>query len=245
MYLSYNEFVCTLSKVTSATSVTGQKYYDIHIIDNLICGKRGIGTSFQIKLAKLYNAYIDLPIINTPTLKPYVGGVQSPALAILVEANLVKTPASDDFVLNDREKGELIKPIVDNENSTKVKSKSNNKKFYVIVLLCIVLGLLIKFSSKPSLDAIGSMEELIPNKEYIIQQNTIATYDKESNALLTQYSVDQNDMGVTQMLLDGRAKMIPAGRRARFIKIIQGNAVVHIEGEAFNMIIPTSALIPE
>ena len=59
MYLSYNEFVCTLSKVTSATSVTGQKYYDIHIIDNLICGKRGIGTSFQIKLAKLYNAYID------------------------------------------------------------------------------------------------------------------------------------------------------------------------------------------
>lgn len=109
-------------------------------------------------------------------------------------------------MLNDREKGELIKPIVDNENSTKVKSKSNNKKFYVIVLLCIVLGLLIKFSSKPSLDAIGSMEELIPNKEYIIQQNTIATYDKESNALLTQYSVDQNDMGVTQMLLDGRAK---------------------------------------
>lgn len=85
----------------------------------------------------------------------------------------------------------------------------------------------------------------IPCKEYIIQQNTIATYDKESNALLTQYSVDQNDMGVTQMLLDGRAKMIPAGRRARFIKIIQGNAVVHIEGEAFNMIIPTSALIPE
>ena len=171
--------------------------------------------------------------------------MQSPALAILVEANLVKTPASDDFVLNDREKGELIKPIVDNENSTKVKSKSNNKKFYVIVLLCIVLGLLIKFSSKPSLDAIGSMEELIPNKEYIIQQNTIATYDKESNALLTQYSVDQNDMGVTQMLLDGRAKMIPAGRRARFIKIIRGNAVVHIEGEAFNMIIPTSALVPE
>lgn len=50
------------------------------------------------------------------------------------------------------------------------------------------------------------MEELIPNKEYVIQQNTIATYDKESNALLTQYSVDQNDMGVTQMLLDGRAK---------------------------------------
>lgn len=245
MYLSYNEFVCTLSKVTSATSVTGQKYYDIHIIDNLICGKRGIGTSFQIKLAKLYNAYIDLPIINTTTLKPYVGGVQSPALAILVEANLVKTPASDDFVLNDREKGELIKPIVDNENSTKGKSKSNNKKFYVIVLLCIVLGLLIKFSSRPSLDAIGCMEELIPNKEYVIQQNTIATYDKENNALLTQYSVDQNDMGVTQMLLDGRAKMIPAGRRARFIKIIRGNAVVHIEGEAFNMIIPTSALIPE
>ena len=84
-----------------------------------------------------------------------------------------------------------------------------------------------------------------PELRYIIQQNTIATYDKESNALLTQYSVDQNDMGVTQMLLDGRAKMIPAGRRARFIKIIQGNAVVHIEGEAFNMIIPTSALIPE
>lgn len=49
MYLSYNEFVCTLSKVTSATSVTDQKYYDIHIIDNLICGKRGIGTSFQIR----------------------------------------------------------------------------------------------------------------------------------------------------------------------------------------------------
>ena len=240
MYLSYNEFVCTLSKVTSATSVTGQKYYDIHIIDNLICGK---DSAHRFPRGRIHN--IDLPIINTTTLKPYVGGVQSPALAILVEANLVKTPASDDFVLNDREKGELIKPIVDNENSTKGKSKGNNKKFYVIVLLCIVLGLLIKFSSKPSLDAIGCMDELIPNKEYVIQQNTIATYDKENNALLTQYSVDQNDMGVTQMLLDGRAKMIPAGRRVRFIKIIQGDAVVHIEGEAFNMIIPTSALIPE
>lgn len=52
-------------------------------------------------------------------------------------------------------------------------------------------------------------------------------------------------MGVTQMLLDGRAKMIPAGRRAKFIKIIRGNAVVCIEGEAFNMIIPTSALKPQ
>ena len=48
MFLSYNEFVSVLSKVTRATSVTGQKYYDIHIIDNLICGKRGVGTSFQI-----------------------------------------------------------------------------------------------------------------------------------------------------------------------------------------------------
>ena len=245
MSLSYNEFVSILSKVTRATSVTSQKYYDIHIIDNLICGKRGGGTSFQIKLAKLYNAYIDLPIINTTTLKPYVGGVQSPALAILVEANLVKTPASDDFVLNDRAKGEIIRPTGDNEKSTNGKSKSNNKKFYLIVLLCVALGLVIKFSGRPSLEAKGDMEELIPNKEYVIQHNTIATYDKEDNELLTQYSVDQNDMGVTQMLLDGRAKMRPAGRRAKFIKIIRGNAVVCIEGEAFNMIIPTSALKPQ
>ena len=89
MSLSYNEFVSILSKVTRATSVTDQKYYDIHIIDNLICGKRGGGTSFQINMANLYNAYMDLPLINTTTLKPYAGGVQSPALAILMEANLV------------------------------------------------------------------------------------------------------------------------------------------------------------
>ena len=69
MSLSYNEFVSILSKVTRATSVTGQKYYDIHIIDNLICGKRGGGTSFQINMANLYNAYMDLPLINTTTLK--------------------------------------------------------------------------------------------------------------------------------------------------------------------------------
>ena len=55
MSLSYNEFVSKLSKVTGATSVTGQKYYDIHIIDNLICGKRGNGTSFQINMVSLYN----------------------------------------------------------------------------------------------------------------------------------------------------------------------------------------------
>lgn len=115
----------------------------------------------------------------------------------------------------------------------------------MIVLLCVALGLVIKFSGRPSLEAKGDMEELISNKEYVIQHNTIATYDKEDNELLTQYSVDQNDMGVTQMLLDGRAKMIPAGRRAKFIKIIRGNAVVCIEGEAFNMIIPTSALKPQ
>jgi hypothetical protein len=45
------------------------------------------------------------------------------------------------------------------------------------------------------------------------------------------------------VLLGGVAAQLPA--QERFIKIIQGNAVVHIEGEAFNMIIPTSALIPE
>ena len=232
MYLSYNEFVCTLSKVTSATSVTGQKYYDIHIINNLICGKRGIGTSFQINMVSLYNAYVDLSLINTTTLKPYVGGVKSPALAILKEVNLVKTPALDDFVLNDREN---MKPTVDNEKATNGKSKSNNKKFYVIVLLCVVLGLVIKFSSRPSLEAKDDMEDLIPNKEYVIRDNTIGTYNKDDNQLLTQYSVDQNDMGITQMLFDGRAKMIPAGRRAKFIKIIRGDAVVRIEGEAFNM----------
>lgn len=239
MSLSYNEFVSKLSKVTGATSVTGQKYYDIHIIDNLICGKRGNGTSFQINMVSLYNAYVDLSLINTTTLKPYVGGVQSPALAILKEANLDKTHALDDFVLNDREN---TKPTVDNEKATNGKSKSNNKKFYVIVLLCVVLGLVIKFSSRPSLEAKDDMEDLIPNKEYVIRDNTIGTYNKDDNQLLTQYSVDQNDMGVTQMLVDGRAKMIPAGRRAKFIKIIRGNAVVRIEGEAFNMIIPTSAL---
>lgn len=135
-----------------------------------------------------------------------------------------------------------MKPTVDNEKATNGKSKSNNKKFYVIVLLCVVLGLVIKFSSRPSLEAKDDMEDLIPNKEYVIRDNTIGTYNKDDNQLLTQYSVDQNDMGVTQMLVDGRAKMIPAGRRAKFIKIIRGNAVVRIEGEAFNMIIPTSAL---
>lgn len=165
--------------------------------------------------------------------------MQSPALAILKEANLDKTHALDDFVLNDREN---MKPTVDNEKATNGKSKSNNKKFYVIVLLCVVLGLVIKFSSRPSLEAKDDMDDLIPNKEYVIRDNTIGTYNKDDNQLLTQYSVDQNDMGVTQMLVDGRAKMIPAGRRAKFIKIIRGNAVVRIEGEAFNMIIPTSAL---
>ena len=66
MSLSYNEFVSKLSKVTGATSVTGQKYYDIHIIDNLICGKRGNGTSFQINMVSLYTVYykhLTLPTI--------------------------------------------------------------------------------------------------------------------------------------------------------------------------------------
>jgi len=42
-----------------------------------------------INIENLYNAYIELDVVNTKTLKPYVNGVQSPAYAILMKANLI------------------------------------------------------------------------------------------------------------------------------------------------------------
>ena len=88
--ISKQEFIDRIKTIHSAISVRGIKYSNIQLC-GLVC--KGIRDSthkpFQISLDKLYEAYKELDVINTTTLKSYVNRAQSPALAILMKVGLV------------------------------------------------------------------------------------------------------------------------------------------------------------
>lgn len=79
-----------ISQVTTAESIKGRHYDGIKVVGKFIIGvRRSTSKSFKINIENLYNAYIELDVVNTTTLRPYVNGVQSPAYAILIKANLI------------------------------------------------------------------------------------------------------------------------------------------------------------
>ena len=87
--ISKDEFLKRLRCVHSATSVNGAKYVSIQTNGRVCTGIReSTGLYFTIDIDKLYSAYYELERINTKTLKKYVNRVQSPSLAILIEAKL-------------------------------------------------------------------------------------------------------------------------------------------------------------
>ena len=88
--LSKSDFIAAIAKIHDAESTRGRKYTNIQIKNGLIIGTRESTKGvFNISIERLYQAYTDLLRFNTTTLKPYVNGVQSPALAILMAANLI------------------------------------------------------------------------------------------------------------------------------------------------------------
>ncbi len=93
--LSKEEFITKLKKLDQATSAKDDVIYNhFHFDDIYIRGirnkKDGTTASFRIKSEKLHQAYCAQDEHNTKSLKKYVSGVQSPALAILLAAGLTK-----------------------------------------------------------------------------------------------------------------------------------------------------------
>lgn len=88
--LSKSEFVDTIAKINNAESVTGVKYNNIEVVNGIICGIReSTNEPFSISADALFNAYCKVDVFNTIALKPYVNGVQSPAMAILIATKLI------------------------------------------------------------------------------------------------------------------------------------------------------------
>lgn len=88
--ISRKDFLKAIEQIHSTKSVSGVVYSSIRV-NGFLC--KGIREStqkeFRIDLDKLYQAYSELDIINTVTLKQYVDRVQSPALAILKTAEII------------------------------------------------------------------------------------------------------------------------------------------------------------
>lgn len=88
--ISDKDFRKKIQTITSATSIKGAKYIDIRVDGYYCIGFRlSTGKVFKIDLRNLFQAYSELELVNTQTLKEYVDRVQSPALAILKEASLI------------------------------------------------------------------------------------------------------------------------------------------------------------
>lgn len=88
--VSKDEFLKRLKSIHSATSENGARYLSINTNGRICTGIReSTGKKFEIDVDRLYSAYFELKQINTIALKKYVDRVQSPSLAILIEAKLV------------------------------------------------------------------------------------------------------------------------------------------------------------
>ena len=88
--ISRDEFVKRLKKVSIAHSRREHIEYCISFNPKQrICfGTSTTRAPFDISLDDLYEAYVMCDKINTKTIKPFVNGRQSPALAILIEMGL-------------------------------------------------------------------------------------------------------------------------------------------------------------
>lgn len=140
--LSFEEFCDSIRNINLAESEKGIIYSSIQIIGDKVYGIReSTNVPFSISLPKLYFAYINVPRINTSTLKPYVDRVQSPSLAILkacgaVAPSVGNPDISQIFVENNR---------VKKRSSTKQESKTPTgsmefiTKFFIIAILAGII----------------------------------------------------------------------------------------------------------
>lgn len=93
--LSEEQFIKKLKSLPKAISVQDKVLYDeFHFDEQYLYGIRhktnGELSPFKISLVQLHKAYLADNKHNTKSLKPFVNGVQSPALAILLETDLTK-----------------------------------------------------------------------------------------------------------------------------------------------------------
>lgn len=101
--LSKTEFIDAIAKINNAESITGVKYNNIDVVNGIICGIReSTDEPFSISVDALYNAYSELDVFNTSALKPYVNRVQSPAMAILIEAKLVSPTENETRAISQK-----------------------------------------------------------------------------------------------------------------------------------------------
>ncbi|MTI31095.1 hypothetical protein [Xanthovirga aplysinae] len=91
--MEQTEFKQKLSRIRTATSITGKKYHSIHINGDSIHFIRENKTNLErISVEELYELFTKENSINTAIAKSYISGrVQSPAVAILNQFNTIST----------------------------------------------------------------------------------------------------------------------------------------------------------
>lgn len=132
--ISYSDFVYLIKRINVATSVSGVEYIDIYVEGEKVVGiRQSTGKPFGISLKDLYEAYNNVAVFTTTELKPYVGGVQSPSLAILIAINAVK-PSDGEKIKTD---GQIIS--VGNKDGAGTWIKKSLLTF-IICGIFVVLG---------------------------------------------------------------------------------------------------------
>ena len=146
---SYEEFCSAIKCVSFAQSVTGINYINLSVEDGKIIGVReSTNVPFSISLKRLYDAYCEVEVFTTASLKPYVDRVQSPSLAILIASGaIIKADESQTASINKERQTSATLP---NGNSA---SHSWLKKF---LLTFLIAGALILFGKLYSEDAVSN-----------------------------------------------------------------------------------------
>jgi hypothetical protein len=125
--MNKNEFIKKLTRIKSATSVTGKRYSSIYVYGDRIEFVREHKTKPEsISISELFDLYSNENSITTTVAKSYISGrVQSPAIAILNQFKNVSL--SESISVSGRN---------DNNFSNKKEQKTDNKikdetKFFV------------------------------------------------------------------------------------------------------------------
>lgn len=141
---SYEEFSSAIKNISSAQSVTGINYTGLSVEDEKIIGVReSTNVPFSISLKRLYDAFCEVKVFTTGSLKPYVDRVQSPSLAILIACGaIVKADESQTVTIQEERK---TSAAVTSGNSD---AGSWLKKFFLAFLIGGALILCGKFCSE-------------------------------------------------------------------------------------------------
>lgn len=143
---SFDEFCNAIRLISSAQSVTGINYINLAVEDGKIVGIReSTNAPFSISLKSLYQAYCEVEIFTTGSLKPYVDRTQSPSLAILIASGaIIKADETQVATINkERTKTETT-------NNTNGGAGSWMKKFLLTFLICGALILIGNLCSEDS-----------------------------------------------------------------------------------------------